>query len=141
MSERKRERQPEGADAILTALSYAPRHARRLASQAIASPPVSNLTISNIPGPQVPIYLMGCRAEHAYPVVPLTAEHGISIGMTSVDGRACFGVYAQAGLAEDADRLADGIGVAIDDLLRLCERIPEERPAQPLPITSASDPN
>ena len=135
MSERKRERQPEGADAILAALSYAPRSARRLASQAIASPLVSNLTISNIPGPEVPLYLMGCRAEQAYPVVPLTARHGISIGMTSVNGQACFGIYAHSGLAEDADRLADFIDVAIEELLRLCG-IPLEQRAEPVPIKS-----
>lgn len=117
MRDRKREGVPEGADAALTAVSFAPRPLRRIASKLIASPQLSNLTVSNIPGPQMPLYLMGCEVQDAYPVVPLTDGHGMSIGMTTIHGRACFGVYAQADLAADADRIASGIDAAIDELL------------------------
>ncbi len=117
MRDRKRAGEPEGADAVLNAVSYAPRPLRRLASKVIASPQLSNLTISNIPGPQAPVYLLGCEAKHAYPVVPLTDGHGISIGMTTIHRRACFGVYAQAEFAADADRVARGIGDEIEALL------------------------
>lgn len=118
MRERKRHGVAEGADTVLNALSYAPRSIRRVASKVIASPQLSNLTISNIPGPQFPVYLMGCEARRAYPVVPLTDRHGLSIGMTTIHERACFGVYAQAELAGDADRIAARIGDEIDALLR-----------------------
>ena len=121
MRERKREGEPEGADAVLSALSFAPRRVRRVASKVLASPRLSNLTISNIPGPNVPLYLMGCEVQRAYPIVPLTDGHGVSIGMTTIHERACFGVYAQSGLAEDADRIAHGIGEAIDELLALAQ--------------------
>jgi diacylglycerol O-acyltransferase / wax synthase len=124
MRERKQDREPEGADALLQALSYAPRPVRPLLSRVLASPRVSNLTISNIPAPQQPLYLLGCEAERAYPVVPLTDGHGVSIGMTSVAGQACFGVYAQAGLATAADSLASGIDEAIDELLACCDLNP-----------------
>jgi diacylglycerol O-acyltransferase len=121
MRERKREGEPEGADTVLSALSYAPRAVRRVASKVLASPRLSNLTISNIPGPNMPLYLMGCEVQRAYPIVPLTAGHGISIGMTTIHERACFGIYAQAALAEDADLIARGIDAAIDELLALAE--------------------
>lgn len=117
MRERKREGEPEGADSLFSALGYAPRRMRRVASRVLASPRLSNLTISNIPGPNVPLYLLGCEVRHAYPIVPLTDGHGISIGMTTIHERACFGVYAQAELAADADRIARGIDEAIDELL------------------------
>jgi WS/DGAT/MGAT family acyltransferase len=117
MRERKRGGVPEGADTVLNALSYAPRSIRRVASKVIASPQLSNLTISNIPGPQFPVYLMGCEAREAYPVVPLTDRHGLSIGMTTIHERACFGVYAQAELAGEADAIAARIGDEIDLLL------------------------
>lgn len=119
MRERKRENEPEGSDAVLGALSLAPRRVRRLASRVLASPHLSNLTISNIPGPRAPLYLLGCEAVRAYPVVPLTGGHGISIGMTTVHDEACFGVYAQDELAVDAERIAAGIDAAIDELLAL----------------------
>ena len=121
MRERKREGEPEGADTVLSALSYAPRGVRRVASKVLASPRLSNLTISNIPGPNMPLYLMGCEVQRAYPIVPLTDGHGISIGMTTIHERACFGVYAQSELADDADRIAQGIGEAIDELLALAQ--------------------
>ena len=117
MRERKLHRVPEGADMVLNALALAPRSIRRVASKVIASPQLSNLTISNIPGPQFPVYLMGCEARQAFPVVPLTDRHGLSIGMTTIHERACFGVYAQADLAADADAIATRIGAEIDTLL------------------------
>jgi WS/DGAT/MGAT family acyltransferase len=119
MRQRKRAREPEGSGAMLDALGYAPRTLRRVFSRVLASSQVSNLTISNIPGPQVPLYLMGCEVKLAYPIVPLTEGHGISIGMTTVGGQACFGVYAQAELAADAELIARGIGQAIDELVEL----------------------
>jgi WS/DGAT/MGAT family acyltransferase len=147
MRDRKRGGEPEGADTMLSALSLAPRPVRRLASRALASSFVSNLTISNIPGPRVPVYLLGCPIEDAYPVVPLTGRHGISIGMTSVGDRACFGVYAQTELAEDADRVARGIDEAIDELLARCEGQPgrggagagSRRPEEPPPRATRRD--
>ncbi|HEY5317935.1 MAG TPA: wax ester/triacylglycerol synthase family O-acyltransferase [Solirubrobacteraceae bacterium] len=126
MRERKRTREPEGSGALLDALGYAPRTLRRVFSRVLASAQVSNLTISNIPGPPMPLYLMGCEVTRAYPIVPLTHGHGISIGMTTVGGQACFGVYAQAELADDADFLARGIDEAIEDLLARCHEAPDE---------------
>jgi diacylglycerol O-acyltransferase len=119
MRERKLEGEPEGADMLFDAISYAPRRVRRVVSKVLSSPRLSNLTISNIPGPSVPLYLMGCEVQRAYPIVPLTDGHGISIGMTTIHERACFGVYAQVELAADAERIARGIDEAIDELLAL----------------------
>ena len=117
----KNARAPEGADALLGVLALAPLPVRRVTARVLASPLVSNLTISNIPGPRDPVYLMGCEVGRAYPVVPLTNNHGLSIGLTTVSGQACFSVYAQIALAGDADRLARGIDVAIGELLEGCE--------------------
>ena len=134
MRERKQAGEPETVDAVFNVVSKAPRQVRRMASKLIASPLLSNLTVSNIPGPQIPLYLMGCEALQAYPVVPLTDGHGISIGMTTIQDEACVGVYAQADLAADADLVARTIGEEIDALLarsELAGAVPEreETPA------------
>jgi hypothetical protein len=89
-----------------------PAHIASRRCGTLASPQVSNLTISNIPGPRVAMYLLACEAQSASPVVPLTPGHRTSIGMTTVQERACFGVYAEAGLSADADRLLRGIDEA-----------------------------
>ncbi|MDQ3724123.1 MAG: wax ester/triacylglycerol synthase family O-acyltransferase [Actinomycetota bacterium] len=121
MRDRKQAKEPETVDAVFNAVSRAPRQVRRLASKLIASPLLSNLTVSNIPGPQLPLFLMGCEALQAYPVVPLTDGHGISVGMTTIQDEACLGVYAQAELAADADLLARSIGEELDALLARSE--------------------
>jgi len=82
-----------------------------------ASPRSFNLTVSNIPGPRQRMYLLGCEMEVAYPVVPIADDHAVSIGMTSVGDKACFGLYAARDRLPDADRLADAIDSSIDELL------------------------
>ena len=116
---RKRGGVPEEGDAVMRAAGYAPPPVQRVLSHLIASPRTFNLVVSNIPGPRVPLYLRGCRLEEAYPVVPLSERHGVSIGMTTVRDDACFGLYADRATVPDVDRLARRLDAAIDELLDL----------------------
>jgi WS/DGAT/MGAT family acyltransferase len=117
MSERKEAGDPEGADTVLAAASHAPRVLQRVISRLMASPRTFNLVVSNIPGPREPMYMLGCELEEAYPVVPIAPEHALSIGMTTVNGKAFFGLYADRQSLPDADRLAESIDSSIDELL------------------------
>lgn len=116
MGERKDAGEPEGAQALLDALEYAPRTIQNVASHAAASARAFNLVVSNIPGPPVPLYMLGCELEEVYPVVPLADGHAVSIGLTTVNGQAFFGVYADSDALPDADELAGAIGEAVDEL-------------------------
>jgi WS/DGAT/MGAT family acyltransferase len=116
---RRRAADPEHADAALQAVELAPRPLQRLVSQAAANPRMFNLVVSNIPGPPIPLWLRGCRLEDAYPVVPLAESHALSIGMTSVCGKACFGFYADRETLPDADLLAEHVSAALDELIDL----------------------
>ena len=116
MTERKQSGEPAGAQAVLDAIAYAPRTIQHLVSRAAASPRAFNLVVSNIPGPQVPLYMLGCRLEEVYPVVPLADEHAVSIGFTTVDDQAFFGVYADSDLLPEADELAAAIADSVDEL-------------------------
>ena len=80
----------------------------------MASPQAFNLVISNIPGPRIPLYLRGCRLEEAYPVVPLSERHAVSIGMMTVGDDVCFGLYADRETLPDAGVLAERLDAAID---------------------------
>jgi diacylglycerol O-acyltransferase len=117
MSERKEAGEPEGAHAALAAARYLPRIAQHAVSRLMASPRTFNLTVSNIPGPREPMFMAGCEMEAAYPVVPIADEHALSIGMTTIKDRACFGLYAAREPLPDADRLADQVDAEIDELL------------------------
>ena len=116
-AQRKAAHEAEGSNAALEALAHVPRPLQRAASHLVASPRVFNLVVSNIPGPPQPLFMLGCELTHAYPVVPLAESHALSIGMTTIQGEACLGLYADRQALPDADRLAGHIDRAIDELL------------------------
>jgi diacylglycerol O-acyltransferase / wax synthase len=122
---RKAAGDPQGTDAALQALSYAPGPLQRVVSHLVASPRTFNLVVSNIPGPRIPMYLRGCALQEAYPVVPLAKDHALSIGMTTVNDDACFGFYADRKTLPDADLLPAHVDTAIDELLALTAPSPE----------------
>jgi diacylglycerol O-acyltransferase len=119
MSDRKQRGEPEGAGAMLKLLGYAPRTLQHAISRMMASQRTFNLTVSNIPGPPEPLYMLGCELEEVYPVVPISDDHAVSIGLTTIKDRAFFGIYADRQFLPDADLLARGIGESIDELLAL----------------------
>lgn len=116
-SQRKRDGEPEGADFALKAAEHAPGVVQNAISRMMASPRTFNLVVSNIPGPREPMYMLGCPLRATYPVVPLAEGHAVSIGMTTVHDRACFGVYTDREALPDADVLARDIDDAITELL------------------------
>jgi diacylglycerol O-acyltransferase len=104
---------------ILDAIGYFPQPVRDAVSHLVASPLVFNLTVSNIPGPSEPMYMLGCELEEAYPVVPIADRHALSIGVTTIRDQACFGVYADREVLPDADLVAAAIDESVDELLTL----------------------
>jgi diacylglycerol O-acyltransferase len=133
---RKESGVPEDADVALKALSYAPRPVQKAAARALASPRVYNLVVSNIPGPRVPMYMCGCRLRDAYPVVPLSARHALSVGMTTIGDHACFGLYADAETLPDSDALARDLDASLDELRATIDG-PWQTPPRP-PLGSAA---
>jgi diacylglycerol O-acyltransferase / wax synthase len=117
MSARKRDREPEGADLALKAAARTPVPVQHAISKMMASPRTFNLVVSNIPGPPLPMYMRGCPLQAIYPVVPLADRHTVSVGMTTVGERACFGVYADREALPDANALAHHIDEAVGELL------------------------
>jgi WS/DGAT/MGAT family acyltransferase len=117
MAARKRDGEPEGADLALKAAEHTPPVVQHALSKLIASPRTFNLVVSNIPGPPTQLYLCGCPMNAVYPVVPLADRHTVSVGMTSVNGRACLGVYADRQALPDAEVLARDIDRALAELL------------------------
>ncbi len=136
MSQRKRDGEPQGADLALKAAAHTPTVVQHSLSRLIANPRTSNLVVSNIPGPTMPLYLAGCPLETSYPVVPLSDRHTVSVGMTTVRDLACFGVYADRERLPDVDGLAHDIDEAIRELLARAAR----RPRTPSPNGAGASP-
>jgi diacylglycerol O-acyltransferase / wax synthase len=76
-----------------------------------------DLMITNVPGPQVPLFAAGARLVASYPVLPLSAGHLLAIGVTSYDGEVFFGLTADRDAISDLDVLAQCLLDALDELL------------------------
>ncbi len=75
-----------------------------------------NLVVTNVPGPQFPLYLLGRRLRALYPVVPITGRQALGIAVMSYDGRMGFGLLADYDALADVDVLASELREAIDAL-------------------------
>jgi diacylglycerol O-acyltransferase / wax synthase len=75
------------------------------------------LSVTNVPGPQFPLYAAGARMVATYPVHPLLPGHPLAIGVTSYDGGVYYGITADRDLLPDADLLGTCLGEALDELL------------------------
>ena len=75
-----------------------------------------HLPITNVPGPQFPLYAGGARMVETYPVHPLFPDHALSIGVTSYDGGVFYGVTADRDALPDVDTLGQCILEALDEL-------------------------
>jgi WS/DGAT/MGAT family acyltransferase len=75
-----------------------------------------NVVVTNVPGPQFPLYAMGARMRDMYPVVPLAKGQAVSIGITSYDGGVFYGLNADRDAMGDVDVLADAIGASLAEL-------------------------
>ena len=113
----KRDGRPEGAQAVLGALGLLPDPLRGLAARAVASPRLFNLTISNVPGPDVPLYMLGAELIEAHPVVPIAQGHALSMGIFGYLGRLHFGFYADPHAFPEARELPDAFDSALRELL------------------------
>lgn len=76
-----------------------------------------NTVVTNVPGPQVPLYLLGARLEDAYPVVPLFVSQGLGIALFSYTGRLQWGINADWDLMPDIEDFVRYLGEAFADLL------------------------
>jgi diacylglycerol O-acyltransferase len=123
------------------------------ALQAILGPIASQLPLSlcnlictNVPGPQVPLYLLGHKLVRCYPYVPIGGEMGINCAVLSYDGVAYFGFTGDAHAAPDLARLE---GFLDKSFLELCKaagirpprqkRTSKKRPAAVVPVPAPDE--
>jgi diacylglycerol O-acyltransferase len=76
-----------------------------------------NLTVTNVPGPQFPMYLLEAKMIASFPIVPLWSQHGLGLAIFSYDGGLHWGIHADFDAIPDTDRVAAAINKAIKELL------------------------
>ena len=111
-----------GADSIIGLGAYAPGALHATAARLISRGRWFNLVVSNVPAPQVPIYLAGARLVASYPAMPLGERCGLSVACTSLGGTLAFGLTADWDAVPDLDVLARGIERAVDELGVVADR-------------------
>jgi diacylglycerol O-acyltransferase len=75
-----------------------------------------HLNVTNVPGPQFPLYAAGARMVETYPVHPLLRGHALAIGVTSYDGGVFYGITADRDLIPDVDILGQGLRESLEEL-------------------------
>ena len=107
------------ADTIISLGAYAPGGLLAAAARAASLGPWFNLVVSNIPGPQQPMYLAGARLVASYPAMPLNRNSALSIACSSLGGTMAFGVTADWDAMPDVGVVADGMEEALDELAKV----------------------
>jgi hypothetical protein len=106
-----------GSDILLRSLGALPEPLQTTAARLAASPRLYNLTISNVPGPRVPLYAAGARVRSIYPVIPIPDRHALAIGILTYDDAAHFAAYADPVALPVVSRLPMLLADSIEELI------------------------
>jgi WS/DGAT/MGAT family acyltransferase len=119
MRAHKESGQSVGADALIRLGGFAPPTMHSLGARVASSfsQRLFNLVITNVPGPQFPLYAAGAKMTEMFPVVPLAKNQAVSIGITSYDGGVYFGLNADREAMSDVDTLAALIEESLEELV------------------------
>jgi diacylglycerol O-acyltransferase len=117
------------ADRIAGVAGFAPTTFHALGSRvAVDESAGVNLVITNVPGPQFPMFMAGAEMIETYPVPPLQKGFALAIGVTSYDGGVYYGITADRDLLPDVDVLGQCVKEALDELV---DSASDSRPRAP----------
>jgi diacylglycerol O-acyltransferase len=112
----KESHQAVGARLLTELTGFAPPTVMAQAARLQARQRYFNLVVTNVPGPQFPLYILGRRMRAIYPMVPLAQNLALGIAIMSYDGRIAFGLNADYDALADVELLARHLGEALDEL-------------------------
>jgi WS/DGAT/MGAT family acyltransferase len=123
MENLKRSGQAVGAQALTNLAGFAPPTILSQAARLQARQRYFNLVVTNVPGPQFPLYLLGRRLRSLYPVVPLARRQALGIAVMSYNGHLGFGLLGDYDALPDLDAIALDLEHSIRSLARAA-RVP-----------------
>ncbi len=106
MDDLKQSSQAVGAEVLTNIAGFAPPTILSQAARLQARQRFFNLVVTNVPGPQFPLYLLGRRLQALYPVVPLARRQALGIAVMSYDGHLGFGLLADYDALPELETLA-----------------------------------
>jgi diacylglycerol O-acyltransferase / wax synthase len=116
MGELKQSKQALGAEVISRFNDFAPPTLLAQASRINFSTRLFNLIVTNVPGPQMPLYVLGREQEDAFPIAFLPENHALAVAIMSYNGHINFGLLADYDSMEDVDVICEGIEESLAEL-------------------------
>jgi WS/DGAT/MGAT family acyltransferase len=128
----KESKQAVGAEVLASVQNFAPPTILAQASRLNFSTRLFNLIVTNVPGPQFPLYVRGREMLDVFPVAFLPENHALAIAIMSYNGRMNFGLLGDYDALPDIATIAEGIEASLAELLELAReqrRTAEREPA------------
>jgi diacylglycerol O-acyltransferase len=122
MGSLKESKQAVGAEVLAAVESFAPPTILAQASRLNFSTRLFNLIVTNVPGPQFPLYVRGRELEDVFPVAFLPRNHALAVAIMSYNGKMNFGLLGDYDAMPDIDVVADGIELALAEMLALARK-------------------
>jgi WS/DGAT/MGAT family acyltransferase len=116
MDKIKRSGQAVGAQVLTELTGFAPPNIMTQASRLVMRQRWFNVVVTNVPGPQFPLYLMGREMQDLIPMVPLAPNQGLGVAIMSYNGHIAFGLVGDYDVLHDLDELAGDFDVALAEL-------------------------
>jgi diacylglycerol O-acyltransferase / wax synthase len=116
MEDLKRSKQALGAEVISRFNDFAPPTLLAQASRINFSTRLFNMIVTNVPGPQIPLYVLGRELEEVFPVAFLPQNHALAVAIMSYNGRVGFGLLADYDSMEDVEVISSGIEESLAEL-------------------------
>jgi diacylglycerol O-acyltransferase / wax synthase len=113
----KESKQALGAEVISRFNDFAPPTLLAQASRINFSTRLFNMIVTNVPGPQIPLYVLGRELQDVFPVAFLPENHALAIAIMSYNGGIDFGLLGDYDTMEDIEMLATGLSESLGDLL------------------------
>jgi WS/DGAT/MGAT family acyltransferase len=124
----KEENQAGAFELLMRAASYAPAPVHALNALTVNTSTAVNMICTNVPGPMIPLYCVGHLMLEHYPLVPLSLDMGLGVGVMSYNHRLFFGLTADPNAVPDLDRLRECIDLSFLELRSAAGVSPTELP-------------
>jgi diacylglycerol O-acyltransferase len=114
----KESKQAVGAATLAAVNDLAPPTILAQASRLNFSTRLFNLIVTNIPGPQLPLYVLGRRLRDLFPIAFLPEHHALAVAIMSYDGGIDYGLLGDYDALPDIELIAEGIEASLQELLQ-----------------------
>jgi diacylglycerol O-acyltransferase len=119
----KESKQALGAEVIASAQNFAPPTILAQASRLNFSTRLFNLIVTNVPGPQFPLYVLGRKMLEVYPVAFLPHRQALAIAIMSYNGQMNFGLLGDLDAMYDLDSFSESIAAELATLVSLAREV------------------